>query len=72
MTNISKLGQEFGQYLIQLMAELMLPSGEQPRSLSEMERNIREMLGLDQDATVLKVTNLWPNPTLVPIPQFGE
>ena len=44
MTNISNLGQEFGQYLIQLMAELMLRSGEQPRSLSDMERNIREML----------------------------
>jgi hypothetical protein len=44
MTNISKLGQEFGQYLIQLIAELMLRSGEQPRSLSDMERNIREML----------------------------
>ena len=38
MTNISKLGQEFGQYLIQLMGELMLRSSEQPRSLSEMER----------------------------------
>ena len=44
MTNISKLGQEFGQYLLQLMAELMLRTGEQPRSLSEMERNIRLML----------------------------
>ena len=44
MTNISKLGQEFGQYLIQLTAELMLRSGEQPHRLSEMERNIRLML----------------------------
>jgi hypothetical protein len=44
MTNISKLGQEFGQYLIQLIAELMLRTGEQPRSLSDMERNIRQML----------------------------
>jgi hypothetical protein len=44
MTNISKLGQEFGQYLIQLIAELMLRTGEQPRSLSDMERNIRLML----------------------------
>lgn len=44
MTNISKLGQEFGQYLIQQTAELMLRSGEQPGSLSDMERSIREML----------------------------
>lgn len=43
MKNISRLGQEFGQYLIQLTAELFLGKGE-PRSLSEMERNIRAML----------------------------
>jgi hypothetical protein len=43
VTNISRLGQEFGQYLIQLTAELFLGKGE-PRSLSEMERNIRAML----------------------------
>ena len=43
MKNISKLGQEFGQYMIQLTSELFLRTG-QPRSLSEMERNIRTML----------------------------
>lgn len=43
MNNISKLGQEFGQYMIQLTSELFLRSG-QPRSLSEMEQKIRMML----------------------------
>ena len=43
MTNISKLGQEFGQYMIQLTSELFIRRG-QPGSLSEMERNIRRML----------------------------
>ena len=43
MNNIAKLGQEFGQYLIQLTSELFLRTG-QPHSLSEMERNIRAML----------------------------
>lgn len=43
MNNIAKLGQEFGQYLIQLTSELFLRTG-QPTSLSEMERNIRAML----------------------------
>ena len=43
MNNISKLGQEFGQYMIQLISELFIGTG-QPRSLSEMERNIRRML----------------------------
>ncbi len=43
MGNISKLGQEFGRYMIQLSSELFLRN-EQPRSLSEMERNIRIML----------------------------
>lgn len=43
MNNISKLGQEFGQYMIQLTSELFLRTG-QPRSLREMERNIRTML----------------------------
>jgi hypothetical protein len=42
MKPITKLGQEFGQYVIQLTAELM-GAGE-PKSLSEMERQIREML----------------------------
>ena len=40
---ITELGQEFGQYLIQLTTELFLKS-EQPGSLSEMERSIREMI----------------------------
>jgi hypothetical protein len=43
MNNIAKLGQEFGQYMIQLTSELFVGSG-QPRSLSEMEQKIREML----------------------------
>ncbi len=42
MKTISQLGQEFGQYVIQLTAELM-GAGE-PKSLSEMERQIRHML----------------------------
>lgn len=42
MKTIVKLGQEFGQYVIQLTAEL-IGVGE-PKSLSEMERQIREML----------------------------
>jgi hypothetical protein len=40
---ISELGQEFGQYLIQLTSELFMRA-EQPRSLSEIERSIRAML----------------------------
>jgi hypothetical protein len=43
MDNITELGQEFGRYMIQLTSELFL-GNEQPRSLSEMERNIRTML----------------------------
>lgn len=43
MNSIAKLGQEFGQYMIQLSAELFL-RGDQVRSLSEMERDIRAML----------------------------
>ena len=42
MKTIGNLGQEFGQYVIQLTAELV-GAGE-PKSLSEMERQIREML----------------------------
>ena len=41
MKTISQLGQEFGQYVIQLTAELM-GAGE-PKSLSEMEQQIRQM-----------------------------
>ena len=40
---MGKLGQEFGQYMIQLTSELFLRTG-QAGSLSEMERNIRVML----------------------------
>jgi hypothetical protein len=43
MDNIAKLGQEFGRYMIQLTSELFLHN-DQPRSLSEMERNVRTML----------------------------
>jgi hypothetical protein len=48
MSYIAKLGQEFGQYVIQLTGQLLL-SNQRPKSLSEMERQIREMLlKLDQ------------------------
>lgn len=43
MSNIVQLGQEFGQYVIQLTSEL-LTKVSQPTSLSEMERGIRQML----------------------------
>lgn len=43
MNNIAKLGQEFGQYVIELTSELLVKTG-QPKSLSEMERHIRQML----------------------------
>ena len=43
MSDIAKLGQEFGQYVIQLTSELLNKVG-QPTSLSEMERGIRQML----------------------------
>lgn len=43
MSNIAQLGQEFGQYVIQLTSEL-LTKVSQPTSLSEMERGIRQML----------------------------
>jgi hypothetical protein len=43
MNSIAKLGQEFGQYMIQLSSELFLRR-DQVRSLSEMERDIRAML----------------------------
>ena len=43
MNNIAKLGQEFGQYVIQLTSDLLVRTGP-PKSLSDMERNIRQML----------------------------
>jgi hypothetical protein len=43
MSMISELGQEFGQYLIQLTSELFMRA-EPRRSLSEIERSIRAML----------------------------
>ena len=43
MSYIAKLGQEFGQYVVQLTGQLLL-SNQHPKSLSEMERQIREML----------------------------
>ena len=42
MSDMAQLGQEFGQYVIQLTAQLLL-SNQSSRSLSEMERGIREM-----------------------------
>ena len=41
--NISELGQEFGQYVIELTAE-SLTKTKRPQSLSEMERESRQML----------------------------
>jgi len=49
MKTIANLGQEFGQYVIQLTAELM-GAGE-PKSLSEMEGQIRQM--------ILKLGRFW-------------
>lgn len=43
MNNIAKLGQEFGEYMVKLSAELFLGSG-QPNSLSDMERKVRQMV----------------------------
>lgn len=43
MSQMAQLGQEIGQYVIQLTAQLLL-SHQSPRSLSEMERSIRAML----------------------------
>lgn len=43
MSYVAKLGQEFGQYVVQLTGQLLL-SHQQPSSLSEMERSMREML----------------------------
>ena len=43
MSGIAKLGQEFGQYVWQLTTTLLVKTGR-PRSLSEMERGIRQML----------------------------
>ena len=42
MSHIARLGQEFGAYVLQLTAQLL--GGEQAKSLSEMERQTREML----------------------------
>ena len=43
MRDIARLGQEFGQYVLQLTSELLVRT-VQPKSLSEMERGIRQML----------------------------
>lgn len=43
MSSIAQLGQEFGRHVIQLTSELLVKTG-QPKSLSEMERGIRQML----------------------------
>lgn len=43
MSDAAQLGQEFGQHVVQLTGELLL-SNQSPRSLSDMERGIREML----------------------------
>lgn len=42
MSEMAKLGQEFGAYVLQLTAQLL--SGERSKSLSAMERHTREML----------------------------
>lgn len=43
MSSVGQLGQEFGRHVIQLTSELLVKTG-QPKSLSEMERGIRQML----------------------------
>lgn len=43
MSDIARLGQEFGQHVLRLTSELLVRTG-QPKSLSEMERGIRQML----------------------------
>lgn len=43
MSNIAKLGQEFAEYVFQVASELLVKTG-QPKSLSEMERGIRQAL----------------------------
>ena len=42
MKTIANLGQEFGEYVIKLTAELL--GSEEPKSLSEMEQQVRVML----------------------------
>ena len=42
MSEMAELGQEFGEYVVQLTAQLVV--GKQPQSMSEMERGTREML----------------------------
>jgi len=43
MSSIAKLGQEFGEYVFQVTSELLVKTG-QPKSLSEMERGIRQAM----------------------------
>lgn len=74
MNNIAKLGQEFGQYVIQLTSELLVRTS-QPKSLSEMERNIRQMLlKLGQfllSAWLALQENVYPTDTR-PCPHCGD
>ena len=74
MNTMAKVGQEFGQYVIQLTSELLLKTG-QPKSLSEMERNIRHMLlKLGQfllSAWLALQENAYPAESS-PCPQCGE
>ena len=42
MSDISRLGAEFGEHVLRITSELLL--GEAPQSLSEMERKIRGSL----------------------------
>ncbi len=74
MNNMAKLGQEFGQYVIQLTSELLVKTG-QPKSLSDMERNIRHMLlKLGQfllSAWLALQENVYPAETS-PCPHCGE
>ena len=43
MSDVAPLGPEFGQHVVQLTGGLLL-ANQSPRSLSDMERGIREML----------------------------
>ncbi len=74
MGSIAQLGQEFGQYVIQVTSELLNKVG-QPTSLSEMERGIRQMLlKLGQflmGAWLAKQERPYPEETR-PCPHCGE
>jgi hypothetical protein len=74
MSSIARLGQEFGQYVFQLTSELLTKT-VQPKSLSEMERGIRQVLmKLGQflmGSWLALQENAYPEKTR-PCPQCGQ